>query len=275
VPKVGEAGCGSLCVSLINRYINNVRRYVAQFSTPPGAPPRAPAPPPAVLAEGPTGRQAGVQPAAVTAQPVVAGLSAPADAHPALAQGAIAAGRRTVTFGGITSSLPLSPAPFTGAVTGCKLSDPTSRGCLTATTLHGLESEVDAFGAFRAGPTLRSASCWDAHAWNPTSDHTKGKACDLFPGAPGKFAAGDALIEGWRVANWYRANAAALHVKYLIWQGRYWQASGSKVSGSKVSGNVGGDIGGGWGERYDGGGVYNTRSATGGHYDHVHVSYQD
>ena len=231
VPKVGEAGCGSTCVSLINRYIANVHRYVAQFSTPTTAPQHAPAPPPPVLA---------------------------AQAVPA----AIGTGTRTVTFGGITSSLPLSPAPFTGVLTGCKLTDPTSHGCLTATTLYGLDSAVDAFGDFHAGPTLRSASCWDAHAWNPSSDHAKGRACDMFPGAPGKFAQGEPLMEGWRVANWYRANAAALHVKYLIWQGRYWQAGGK-------------DVGGGWGERYDGGGVYNTRSATGGHYDHVHVSYQD
>lgn len=277
VPKVGEAGCGSLCVSLINRYIANVHRYVAQFSTPPAAPPRVPAPPRPddVLAAGPDT----VQQAAVTAQPAVAGRPAagqPAAGQPdaravsaqqaAVAQAAIGAGGRTMTLGGITSSLPLSPAPFTGAKTGCTRPDPTSRGCLTATTVYGLESAVDAFGDFHAGPTLRSAGCWDAHAWNPTSDHAKGRACDLFPGAPGKFAQGDALIEGWRVANWYRANATALHIKYLIWQGRYWQA-GSRTGT--------GDVGGGWGQRYDGGGVYNTRSATGGHYDHVHVSYQD
>ncbi|HTK62693.1 MAG TPA: transglycosylase SLT domain-containing protein [Pseudonocardia sp.] len=277
VPRVGEAGCGSTCVSLINRYLNNVHRYVAQFSTPPAAPPGAvppdavppgAVPPAAVLAEG---AQPGVQPAAVTAQPAVTGqpVAGQPDARPAMAQGAPAAvgagagtGSRTVTLGGITTSLPLSPAPFTGAVTGCKLSDPTGRGCLTATTLYGLESAVDAFGDFHAGPTLHSAGCWDAHAWNPTSDHARGRACDLFPGAPGRFAQGEALAQGWRVANWYRANAAALHVKYLIWQGRYWQAGGR-------------DVGGGWGQRYDGGGVYNTRSATGGHYDHVHVSYQD
>jgi hypothetical protein len=247
VPKVGEAGCGSTCVGLINRYIANVHRYVARFSTPPPAPSRAPTPPPAVLAEG----SARIQAAAVARDARVV---------PATIGGG--AGGRTVTLGGITSSLPLSPAPFTGALTGCRLTDPTSHGCLTATTLYGLESAVDAFGDFHTGPTLRSAGCWDAHAWNPTSDHAKGKACDLFPGAPGKFARGDALVEGWRVANWYRENAAALHVRYLIWQGRYWQAGGK-------------DVGGGWGERYDGGGVYNTRSATGGHYDHVHVSYQD
>jgi hypothetical protein len=167
-----------------------------------------------------------------------------------------------VTLGGVTSALPAAPAPFRGAVTGCRLDDPTSGGCLTATAHYGLASLVAAFGDFRGGPTLRKAGCWDPHRWNPTSDHSKGRACDLFLGPAGRFAQGESLVEGWRVANWYRSNADALHVKYLIWQGRYWQPGAR-------------DTGGSWGERYDGGGVYNARSATGGHYDHVHVSYRD
>lgn len=239
VPKVGEAGCGSTCVSLINRYIANVHRYIAQFSTPPAAPPRAPAPPPTVPAAGRPGIAA--QPG-VAAQPGIAGrpgIAARPGVQAAVAQDSQGAqvvpavigggAGATVTLGAITSSLPLSPAPFSGAITGCTLSDPTSRGCLTATTRYALESTVDAFGDFRAGPTLRSVSCWDPHAWNPTSDHARGRACDLFTGAPGEFAQGDALVEGWRVANWYRANAAALHVKYVIWQGRYWQVGGGDV----------------------------------------------
>ena len=31
----------------------------------------------------------------------------------------------------------------------------------------------------------------------------------------------------------------------------------------------------GWGRRYSGGGVYDVRDATGGHYDHVHVSFRE
>lgn len=256
VPAVGEAGCGATCASLVNRYIRNVHRLVEEYRTPPARPPLTPAKPPPVLA---------AAPAAVTAAPAAAGAAAPAAAAAAGAA-APAAGVRPggllVTLGGITSALPAAPPPFAGAITGCRLSDPTSSGCLTATTRYGLESLVNAFGALRGGPTVRRAGCWDRHAWNPSSDHAKGRACDIFPGQSGKFAQGDALGEGWRVANWYRANAAALRVKYLIWQGRYWQV------GSR-------DVGDGWGERYDGGGVYNARSATGGHYDHVHVSYRE
>jgi hypothetical protein len=267
VPAVGEGGCGSTCVGLINKYIRNVHRLVEEYRTPPAKPPvdvraAGPAPSPVAVAAPAVpaaAAPAGAVPAAVPAAAAPAG-AVPAGAVPAAVRPPV--GGPVVTLGGITSILPAAPPPFTGAVTGCKLDDPTSSGCLTATTRYGLDALVAAFGGLRDSPSVRRTGCWDKHAWNPSSDHSRGKACDIFTGAPGAFAEGDALREGWRVANWYRANADGLRVKYLIWQGRYWQV------GSK-------DVGGGWGERYTGGGVYNTRSATGGHYDHVHVSYRD
>lgn len=234
VPTVGEAGCGATCVNLVDRYLRNVHRLVEEYRTPPARPP----------ADVGAGVLAAGRAAAV---PAVVGL-------PGIGP--------VVTLGGITTALPAAPPPFAGVASGCRLDDPTSSGCLTASTRHGLDSLVIAFGGLRGGPSVRRAGCWDRHAWNPASDHSRGRACDIFPGAPGRFAEGDALREGWRVANWYRVNAAGLRVRYLIWQGRYWQV------GSK-------DEGGGWGERYTGGGVYDTRGATGGHYDHVHVSYRD
>ncbi|MFC5995650.1 hypothetical protein ACFQE5_15650 [Pseudonocardia hispaniensis] len=146
---------------------------------------------------------------------------------------------------------------------GCTLPDPTRRGgCLTVTTLRGLEALAAEFGGWRDGPVIRSASCWDAHAWNPASDHPHGRACDLFPSAPGTFPHGEELANGWRVANWFRARAESLRVKYVIWQGRYWDPTVP-------------DRNGGWGEPYTGGGVYDVRDATGGHYDHLHVSFAE
>ena len=118
------------------------------------------------------------------------------------------------------------------------------------------------FGGLDGGPVIKTAGCWDAHAWNPTSDHPKGRACDLFPGTAGTFPKGEALDHGWQIAHWFEANAGPLKVKYLIWQGRYWDPS------------VRGD-GSGWGRRYTGGGVYDTKDPTGGHYDHVHVSFAE
>ncbi|MFF1820455.1 hypothetical protein ACFVWG_24335 [Kribbella sp. NPDC058245] len=98
-----------------------------------------------------------------------------------------------------------------------------------------------------------SMSCWDAHLWNPTSDHPKGKACDVMVGgdarkAPAKRARGDAI------ANWTIQTAATTGVRYVIWYGRIWSART-----------------GAW-RPYNGGGIYNPTDATGGHYDHVHVS---
>lgn len=155
----------------------------------------------------------------------------------------------------------LVPRPWTGGATGCRLEDPTGDGCVTGATRHGLDAVTGAFGPWTDGPVIRSAGCWDAHAWNPRSDHPRGRACDLFPTAPGRFAKGAELDAGWRVARWYADHAAALKIRYLIWQGRYWAPGVADRDG--------------WGRRYSGGGVYDARSATGGHYDHVHVSFRE
>jgi hypothetical protein len=98
-----------------------------------------------------------------------------------------------------------------------------------------------------------SMSCWDAHAWNPTSDHPRGKACDMMVGADSRRSA-TARALGDRIANWTVQTAGQTGVHYVIWYGRIWSARR-----------------GTW-EPYNGGGVYNPSDATGGHFDHVHVS---
>jgi hypothetical protein len=123
---------------------------------------------------------------------------------------------------------------------------------------HALEQILAAFGPPGPARTVRAYGCWDRHAWNPTSDHPRGRACDLFPTHAGTFPTGTDLTDGWRIAIWLRTNAAALHVKYLIWQGRFWSPTTPDTNG--------------WGQPYNGGGIYNPRNATGGHYDHVHLS---
>lgn len=150
------------------------------------------------------------------------------------------------------------PQPYTGPDGGCTVDDPTTTGCLTPTTRHALDEIYAAFGP--PGPTspIRSATCWDRHAWNPTSDHPHGRACDLFPTRAGVFPAGDELAAGWRLATWLRTNADALHVKYLIWQGRIWSPGTPDDHG--------------WGRPYTGGGIYDPTDATGGHFDHLHLS---
>lgn len=152
-----------------------------------------------------------------------------------------------------------APAPaWTGGATGCHEPDPVrSDGCLTGASKHGLDAVEAVFG-----PTIETVGCWDEHLQNPRSDHPKGKACDVFTGKAGAFAKGADLDEGWAIAHWLERNAAPLKVKYLIWQGRYWDPS-VRADGS------------GWGRRYTGGGVYDTADATGGHYDHIHISFAE
>ncbi len=153
------------------------------------------------------------------------------------------------------------PRRWTGGATGCVAPDPTGDGCLTGATRHGLSAVSAAFGGWSDGPVIRSAGCWDEHAWNPRSDHARGRACDLFPGVPGAFARGAEREAGWRIARWLRAHAGPLRVRYLIWQGRYWDPAVSDEDG--------------WGRRYRGGGIYDVRAPTGGHFDHVHVSFRE
>lgn len=152
-----------------------------------------------------------------------------------------------------------APTPFTGGGSGCTAPDPTGGRCLTPTSRHGYDEIVRVFGPAAPGGPIRSVGCWDEHAWNPDSDHPRGRACDYFPGAAGFFPQGDELASGWRLASWLRAHAEALDVGYLIWQGRFWSPETTDADG--------------WGRAYTGGGVYDPTDATGGHFDHVHVSY--
>ncbi|WP_214404790.1 hypothetical protein [Pseudonocardia lacus] len=148
--------------------------------------------------------------------------------------------------------------PYTGPDGGCTAEDPTTSGCLTPATRHALDQIHAAFGP--PGPTapIRSITCWDEHAWNPSSDHPHGRACDLFPTRAGEFPAGQDLANGWRLASWLRANAEPLQIMYLIWQGRFWSPTTPDDNG--------------WGRPYTGGGIYDATDATGGHFDHLHLS---
>jgi hypothetical protein len=262
VPRAGEAGCDARCAELVARYLDavhgHVRRHAADRSAadtpeppPPGAPP-APGPtaeprprsePEPTGKPGPTGKP---EPAAPTGPPAAPG-STPEPPRPR----------------GSRPDVPplLDPAAWTGGATGCTRPDPTGGRCLTGATHHGLEAVAATFDGWRDGPMIRSAGCWDRHAWNPRSDHPRGRACDLFATEAGRFARGDELAHGWEVAKWLRGHAGPLRVKYVIWQGRYW-APGVPDRG-------------GWGRRYTGGGIYDVRDAAGGHYDHVHVSFRE
>lgn len=237
IPQAGEADCDARCAAIIRRYVDAVHDDVTRFSAalPASATPAGPA---------------AIPTAAVPdrSTPAIPAPSAPAPAAP--------------DVGPARGVEPGAPAAWTGGATACLPPDPTSRGCLTGATRHGLDAVGAAFDGWRDGPVVRSTGCWDRHAWNPRSDHPRGRACDFMVTTPGTFAAGSELDAGWRLANWLRAHAGALHVSYLIWQGRYWDPTVRDDPGS-------------WGVRYTGAGVYDVRTATGGHFDHIHTSFEE
>lgn len=229
VPRAGEAGCDERCAAVVTRYLDAVHGLVRQFTvTDPGA-----------------------------GTKTTASAAAPADDR-------VEQPSSVPTPSPTTASPPaglLDPGAWTGGSTGCTVPDPTGGRCVTGATRHGFEEVAAAFEGWKDGPAIRSAGCWDRHAWNPRSDHPRGRACDLFATRPGRYADGAELAEGWRVARWFRGHAGPLQVKYVIWQGRYWDPRVTDQDG--------------WGRRYSGGGVYDVRNATGGHYDHVHVSFRE
>ena len=120
----------------------------------------------------------------------------------------------------------------------------TGRGCSTPRMLN-VATQLMAQGW--------TISCWDEHAWNPASDHPQGKAYDVFPGRGAVSPTALEKARGDAVAASLQATAAQTGVGLLIWSGRDWQPGRD------------------W-DSYTGGGVYDPRSPTGGHFDHVHIS---
>lgn len=127
------------------------------------------------------------------------------------------------------------------------VTDPTGTGGLVTPRTAAWVAQA------RAALSNPPMSCWDAHAWNPTSDHPKGKACDVFVGGDSRRSA-PMRVKGDAIANWTLQTAAKTGVRYVIWYGKIWSARTGQ-----------------W-KPYNGGGVYDPNDATGGHFDHVHVS---
>ncbi len=137
---------------------------------------------------------------------------------------------------------------YTGGATGCTVPDPTGTGgCLTGATAWMLQEARAAF------PDIPVA-CYRSGSWG---EHPLGRACDFVIGRIGVYPGPELVDRGWAFARWLQANAGALNVEYLIWQGRIWSVARNAE---------------GW-RPYDGaGGLIDTSEPTGGHYDHVHVS---
>lgn len=147
--------------------------------------------------------------------------------------------------------MPDKPQRYEGEDTGCTVPDPTGTGgCVTEATAWMLGRVDEGFGQL-------PVSCWSEHAWNPSSDHPLGRACDYTFGRIGEFPGKEDEANGWLLAKWLKKNAKRLRVDYVIWQGEFWHRGDEE-----------------WSE-YTGGGVYNPEDPTGGHYDHIHVRMRD
>ena len=82
------------------------------------------------------------------------------------------------------------------------VTDPTGTGGLvTPRTAAWVAEARKNLGTF-------SMSCWDAHVWNPTSDHPRGKACDVMVGADAR-SSSPARARGDQIANWAVKTAGA------------------------------------------------------------------
>src|SRR5690606_12818011 len=82
-------------------------------------------------------------------------------------------------------------------------------------------------------------------------DHGTGQACDFMMSAGGAMPSGGNQQIGWDVAEYAKANADRLGVKYVIWEQKIWDSR---------------NPGAGWKPMEDRG------SVTQNHYDHVHIS---
>jgi hypothetical protein len=172
--------------------------------------------------------------------------AAPIDPEPWLASNgaADAEGGSATSDAGCSSGGPATP--YNGNNPDGLIDDPTSDGKITERTAHILAQVQKYF------PDSHWA-CWSPRSGK--SEHPLGRACDgTFGNSIGTAASGHALDYGWKVTNWLKDNAETLGVEYLIWQGRIWSVARASE---------------GW-RPYDGGGMHDPNSVTGGHYDHCH-----
>ena len=141
------------------------------------------------------------------------------------------------------------PAPFPGGNPDALVDDPTSSGRITARMAYLMAQTKQALGD-------TGWACWSPRP-GTKSEHPLGRACDVtFGNHIGQAATGASLEAGWAMAHWLQANADTLGVQYLIWQGKAWTRARSDA---------------GW-RPYDGGGMHDPTSITGGHYDHLHIT---
>jgi murein DD-endopeptidase MepM/ murein hydrolase activator NlpD len=151
----------------------------------------------------------------------------------------------------IEQGAPGDPSPVEGDPDEL-VDDPTTDGQITPRMRSVYEQTLAAF----------PESSWACYSPRPgsKSEHPIGRACDVtFGNAIGQHPTPAQLEDGWAVTNWLKDHADVLGVQYLIWQGKIWNIDRADE---------------GWRD-YDGGGMHDADSITGGHYDHAHVTVAD
>ncbi|MDN6399778.1 MAG: M23 family metallopeptidase [Brachybacterium sp.] len=144
------------------------------------------------------------------------------------------------------------PDPFTGDNPDELVDDPTTDGQITRRTLHLYQQTSAAF----------PDTTWACYSPRPgsVSEHPLGRACDIaFGNAIGQRPTPAQREQGWEVTNWMKTHAEVLGVEYLIWDGKIWSLARDDE---------------GWRD-YNGGGMHDPGSITGGHFDHSHVTVAD
>ena len=132
---------------------------------------------------------------------------------------------------------------------GQMVDDPTTGGRITSRMAQVMAQTKAAF----------PDTGWSCYSPRPgqNSEHPKGRACDItFGNAIGSRPTPSQLDAGWQVTNWVKDNAELLGVEYLIWQGQIWSLARDDQ---------------GW-RLYNGGGMHDPASITGGHFDHLHIT---
>lgn len=143
------------------------------------------------------------------------------------------------------------PGSFPGGNPDALVDDPTSSGRITARMAYVMAQTRQAF------PDTGWA-CWSPRP-GTKSEHPLGRACDVtFGNRIGQAATGAALEQGWAMTTWLQTHADTLGVQYLIWQGKSWTRARADE---------------GWRD-YNGGGMHDPTSITGGHYDHLHITVE-
>jgi hypothetical protein len=153
----------------------------------------------------------------------------------------LAAGR--LSAGGIAGPCPVA-APLGGT-------EPITETRTTPATRAMANAVIGCFG--RGSYT----SCYDRRTQSDGREgpfeHPRGRACDFAIGDIGRMPTDDERPRGDAMAAWVQANAAEMNVLQIIWYKRIWHPRDGNIPWSQ------------W-DNYSGSG------ATGGHYDHVHVS---